>query len=248
MQELQQRPPRLLIHGLIGTLRDLVSEFERCGETAFAPDLLGYGALSGVSPHHIELTGQARHLLRLMDEQGLEQVRLVAHSVGGIAAMLLAAQHPERVASLVSVEGNFTLADAFWSAGIARMSEEEVEAVMEGFRTDPAAWLARSGIAPTRGHLAAAERLLADQPAATVGAMARSVIALTAAPDYERLVRSVMEGPVAVHLLAGTESRREWDVPDWASRLAASETLIPGGHLMMVEDAPLFARTVAAVS
>jgi pimeloyl-ACP methyl ester carboxylesterase len=40
--------------------------------------------------------------------------------VGGVVAYLFALRHPERVMGLVSVEGNFSLKDAFWSSSVAR--------------------------------------------------------------------------------------------------------------------------------
>lgn len=39
---------------------------------------------------------------------------------------------------LVDVEGNFTLADAFWSAELARKPAAEAEALLESYRADPA--------------------------------------------------------------------------------------------------------------
>jgi hypothetical protein len=42
------------------------------------------------------------------------------------------------------VEGNFSLDDAFWSATLARMPAAEACAMLDGFRADPAAWLARA--------------------------------------------------------------------------------------------------------
>ena len=41
-----------------------------------------------------------------------------------VVAALAADRDPYRVASLISVEGNFPLADAFWSAKVARMTAD----------------------------------------------------------------------------------------------------------------------------
>lgn len=43
----------------------------------------------------------------------------VGHSVGGAIAMLCAHTYPDHVRRIVNVEGNFTLADAFWFYEIA---------------------------------------------------------------------------------------------------------------------------------
>jgi lipase len=116
--------PVVFVHGLIGTLgdQDLLSNFSP--RTVLAPDLLGYGEHASTAPEHIDLYAQADHLKGVIEEAGTEPVHLIGHSVGGVVAALLADQHRHRVASLVSVEGNFTLADAFWSAKVARMTTD----------------------------------------------------------------------------------------------------------------------------
>ncbi|MFI8744321.1 alpha/beta fold hydrolase [Pseudomonas sp. NPDC077186] len=240
--------PVVFIHGLIGTLQlpELSAAF--VPGRFLAPDLLGYGALRQVSAEAIDLPAQVAHLHRVIEAQFPgEAVHLLGHSVGGAVAMLFAQAHGERVRSLVSVEGNFSLDDAFWSAAVARMSVLEAEAMLDGFRADPAAWLTRAGVAVDARSLGIAERWLAQQPASTLQAMARSVVALTAPDSYrDRLRRVFADHPV--HLLAGARSRGGWHVPAWAERAAASQTLIEGsGHLMMLEQPQAFLAAVKRV-
>lgn len=241
--ELEQ-PAIVLIHGLIGTLRDLVPVFADHGVRSYAPDLLGYGALSQVNPEKINLDQQVIHLADWMDKIGLEHAHLVGHSVGGAVAMLFAEAYPSRVASIVSVEGNFSLSDAFWSAGVAGMSATDAEAMMTGFQDDLAAWLARSGIQADPCHLATAKTLLWNQPASTVQATARSVVEITGKPDYLRTVQAVFAGKIPVHLLAGERSVAGWNVPEWAREQAETKIIIPGGHLMMFEAQERFVIAV----
>lgn len=239
--------PILLIHGLIGTLRDLVPVFANLGVTAYAPDLIGYGELSLASPHEISLSAQVDHLANWLNLNRIDRVHVVGHYVGGAIAMLFAYTHPDRVASVVSVEGNFSLADAFWSASVAQMRPDEAERMMAGFKADLPGWLSRSGIAPTEEHLATAMRLLSNQPASTVQATAHSVVSTTGAATYETVVRSVFDSSLAIHLVAGERSRSGWAVPAWAMASAASETLLTGGHLMMVENPQTFAQTIVGL-
>lgn len=237
--------PIVFVHGLIGTLEvpDLSIHF-RPAKT-LAPDLLGYGGLKDVPAHEVNLPAQVAHLDQLIRQNfGDERVHLVGHSVGGAIAALFAHAHPNRVVDLVSVEGNFTLKDAFWSASVARISQEEAEAMLEGFRADPAAWLARAGVPAEPLFVEIATRYLSQQPASTVHAMARSVVEETGSPGYLPKLREVFSRH-RVHLLAGERSRAGWDVQDWALRQASSIDVIPGtGHMMMLEQPQAFAAVV----
>lgn len=240
--------PYLLIHGLIGSLRDLVPLFGAHGLQAHAPDLLGYGSLQQVVPSSITLANQVAHLAAWLSDRHIERVHLVGHSVGGAIAMLFATTYPTRVASVSSVEGNFSLADAFWSASVARMTPTEADTMLRQFRKNPAEWLARSAIDASANNLKTASELLANQPASTIQATARSVVEVTGRNDYLATVRALFEGPIAVHLIAGERSKDGWNVPEWAFESAASITYLPGGHLMMVENPERFVAVLADLS
>jgi lipase len=142
---------------------------------------------------------------------------------------------PDRVASFVNIEGNFTLADAFWSRQLAAKPAGAVQELFERDRSDPARWLREAGIEPTEDRVRAAEEALAYQPATTLHAMAHAVVEYTGRPQYEAMLREVFDR-VPVHLVAGERSRAGWDVPDWALEVPTSYTEIPGaGHMVMLE-------------
>lgn len=236
--------PIVLVHGLIGTLQhaDILDHFP---PGTLAPALLGYGPHARATDAPISIEMQVEHLRHCIEAAfGPVPVVLVGHSVGGIVAAEFAYRHPLRVARLVSVEGNFTLNDAFWSARVARMSLQETEDMLLDMRQDPVAWAAAGGLADAERFADIAQRLLDDQPAATLRAMARAVIEATGAPDYLQRLRQTMQD-LPVHLLAGERSREGWDVPDWAVVSAASFIELRGvGHMMMLEDGAAFAEAV----
>jgi aminoacrylate hydrolase len=62
-------------------------------------DHRGVGASLGQPPYKVEQW--AEDTLRLIDHLGLDRVHLVGHSTGGTIAQVLAADHSDRVASLV---------------------------------------------------------------------------------------------------------------------------------------------------
>ncbi|BDC52146.1 hypothetical protein F183_A44610 [Bryobacterales bacterium F-183] len=161
--------------------------------------------------------------------------------------MLLAHRYPDRILSLTSVEGNFTLNDAFMTSRIAAMSDLEADALLQQRRETPEAWLQSQGIDPLPGRIELARHWLNKQNGRTIVAMSRSVLNVTGHPSYLDKVREVFASPVPVHLIAGERSRAGWDVPDWALHEAASMTILPAtGHMMMLEDPAAFAAAVRA--
>ena len=237
--------PILLIHGLFGSLSapGIVSAFRDA--RVLAPDLIGYGSCREGAPDGWALHEQADHVAAWLRERMAGPVHVVGHSVGGAIAILFAGRHPELTRSLTSVEGNLTLADAFWSQKISTQPLSAIEEEIDRLRADVAAWIGRSGVAPTPFAVATAAGWLATQPAARVRSQARAVVAATAEDGYLDGVRGLVESGLPIHLLAGARTRGGWNVPDWLSRRAASDTLIPGaGHLMMLEKPEFFAQTL----
>jgi lipase len=242
------RTPIVLIHGLMGSLDDPAIRACLPDRTVLAPRLLGYGEFSTTPPARLSIAAQIAHIHRLVTERfGAGPVHLVGHSMGGAIAPLFAATHAYLVASIINAEGNFTLKDAFWSAQLARMTEVEAEQMLARQRADPAAWLARLGVAVNERTLASAQEWLHLQPASTLRAMGTALVDTTSKPDYLESVRKVF-AIHSVHLVAGERSRDGWDTPEWALDRAKSLTVMPGcGHLMMLDDPEGFGRVVAGL-
>lgn len=235
-----RQPPVLFVHGFIGSL-DLAAPLL----PHVAPHLRGYGEFRDADPGSISLPAQVEHLRGIVDAQWSGgPVDLVGHSVGGAIAMLFAHTHPERVRRIVNVEGNFTLDDAFWSASVGRMSQDEAEAMLARLRADPLAWL-RGAIPDAPPHMAAtAARWLDHQGAGTLRAMGRSVVDVTGDAGYPLMLREVLARH-PVYLLAGERSRSGWNVPDWALTQCAGQATLAGcGHMLAAEQPEAFARTI----
>lgn len=238
----------LMIHGLLGSINYFSPATHLAGLTLHTPDQLGYGVAAHATPASaIDLYQQAKAIVQFIRARGAAPVWLLGHSVGGAVAMLVADLAPELVAGLISVEGNFTLNDAFWCARIAATPVQQWEQEYRLMAADPAGFLARAEIAPTAERLAWAQTILANQDSATVHAMATSVIAVTGAPAYLELVRRVL-GRTPLTLLAGAHSAAGWDVPDWVRAAARADLVLPGtGHMLMLEDPAGFCRSVRAL-
>lgn len=235
--------PIVFVHGLFGPFADQRTFAHLAPAPCSAPDLCGYGA---ARDERVTLDGQVQALrAHVLREAGGAPVHLVGHSIGAVYAFLLADRDPTVAASVTTVEGNFTLADAFWSASIAAMGEDEARASIEDRLADPHEFLAADGIPATAPHLARAEEALAFQPWRTVRDSARAVVAATSGPEYEQALRRVF-ARTPVHLVAGERTAGAWDVPAWARASAASDAVVAGaGHMVMLEHPERFGDTLA---
>lgn len=229
-------PAIVLVHGLIGSFTGERTVSLPHPVLVLSPDLLGYGTQADASPESITIEAQVEYMHAAADRAGPgRRVHLAGHSVGGVIAMSFAHRFPGRVASVVNVEGNFTLEDAFWSAQLAAKAPSEVHELLAADRADPARWLREAGVTPTSGRIRSAAHALAYQPATTIQAAARAVVEFTGRAGYQQLLREVF-ARTPVHLVAGARSRAGWHVPAWALTASASYTEVPGaGHMVMLE-------------
>ena len=226
--------PLVFVHGLFGAFVDDAATRQLSPAQFSAPDLAGYGRSSHSD---VSLDGQVAALRsHVRSRHPGTRVHLVAHSIGAVYAFTLADESPELVETVTTVEGNFTLADAFWSGSIAALDEDRARSEIEGRLGDARAFLVGDGIVGTPENLAKAVDALAYQPWRTVWRSASAIVAATSSADYQELLRRVFARH-RVHLLAGERSAGGWDVPGWAREAAASSTVIPGvGHMMMLEN------------
>jgi pimeloyl-ACP methyl ester carboxylesterase len=241
------RTPLVMIHGLLGSSsyydpQSLLPELE-----VHTPDLLGYGSRRSIA-EGIDLHAQAGEIVRILREEVGRPAWLLGHSVGGAVMMLAAEQAPELVRGLISVEGNFTLKDAFWCSRIAAMPEPDWAAEYGAMEDDPAAWLERSGIEASDLRIAWAKDILANQPYESIQAMARSVLDVTGGAGYLEGVRRVLGSGVPLYLLGGELSAAGWDIPEWVLALACESMVQPkAGHMMMLEDPAAFCGMVSGI-
>ncbi len=92
--------PVLYLHGLPTSSLDWVEPLAATG--GVAPDLPGFGRSGKRGDLDYTLEGQAGFVGRLLDELGVQRVRLVVHDWGA-AGLVWAMEHPERVERLLVV-------------------------------------------------------------------------------------------------------------------------------------------------
>lgn len=116
------RPPILCIPGLTRNARDFEPVAQAfAGEwRVICPDLRGRGQSDyAKDPASYTPAYYVADILALFDQAGLDRVVAIGTSLGGIVAMLLAAQAPQRIAAAVLND----IGPAIEPAGIARIRE-----------------------------------------------------------------------------------------------------------------------------
>lgn len=235
-----------MIHGLLGSLAYFEPQRYLPEVDLHLPDLIGYGRHRS-DAQGIDLPAQAEALVRYLREHVAEPAWVLGHSTGGVLAMLVADQAPDLVRGLITVEGNFTLKDAFWCSRIAALPEAEWAAEYGVMEDAPAAWLERIGIEASDERIVFARDILVNQPCTTVQKLARSVLDVTGGPDYLQQVRGVL-AQMPVHLVGGELSAAGWDVPEWVMAEARRiDIQTRSGHMMMLEDPATFCRIIGAI-
>lgn len=98
-------PAVLAIHGITGNHRCWSYLADSLKDTrVIAPDLRGRGGSATTGPP-FGLAAHADDMVRVLDDLDIERAVLVGHSMGGFVAAVTAHRHPNRVESLVLVDG-----------------------------------------------------------------------------------------------------------------------------------------------
>lgn len=111
MNKLERRNvPILMIHGLGASSNDFAEAAnvaELSDRTLLIPDLLGFGKSDKPIDFSYDLMEQAMVVNGLLENLNIKKVDVVAHSMGGVVAILFAKIFPEKLNKLVVAEPNF---------------------------------------------------------------------------------------------------------------------------------------------
>ncbi|MFG3094690.1 alpha/beta fold hydrolase [Streptomyces sp. NPDC048202] len=125
--------PRVFLHGLGATAPAYFAEAAAhpllAGHRTLMVDLLGHGLSDRPQDFDYSLESHADTLAVALTAAGVTGAEVIAHSMGGSVAVVLADRHPELVSRMVLVDANLDPVEpsrgALGSSGIAAYSEAE---------------------------------------------------------------------------------------------------------------------------
>ncbi|MBB6593386.1 alpha/beta hydrolase [Ralstonia solanacearum] len=130
------RAPILFLHGFGSTKEDyadIVRHAAFDGRPFIAYDAPGCGETRCADLARISIPLLVETAAAVLDHFGVQAVHLVGHSMGGLTALMLASQWPDRVLSFTDIEGNLAPEDCFLSRQIVDYPEADAERFFDGF-------------------------------------------------------------------------------------------------------------------
>jgi pimeloyl-ACP methyl ester carboxylesterase len=128
-----------------------------------------FGKSTFDNPESVDIDLLVELAEQLLNGPGKSKFHLVGHSMGGLAALLFADRHPERILSLTSIEGNLAPQDCMFSRRILDFPGSDEEEFLGWFQNQIAA-------APSRGYASYAARLPSVVDRRAVAPMLLSIV------------------------------------------------------------------------
>lgn len=127
--------PVVFLHGFGSTKEDYVDFLHQpafAGRPFLAYDAPGCGETVCGDPAKVSIPFLVRTAQEVLRQSGIDRFHVVGHSMGGLTALLLAHQEPDRVLSFVDIEGNIAPEDCFLSRQIATHPAADDERFFDG--------------------------------------------------------------------------------------------------------------------
>ncbi|HEY3573541.1 MAG TPA: alpha/beta hydrolase [Arthrobacter sp.] len=231
--------PIVFLHGFGSTKEDYADVALHpafAGRPVFAYDAPGCGESECADLDRISIPFLVKTALAALAEQGIDRFDLVGHSMGGLTSLMLAHQHPERVASFTDIEGNVAPEDCFLSRQIFLHPHEDPEQFLEDFIT-------RNWAAPFYSSPLYATSVRYKVRARAVRGIFESMVDLS---DKADLMEKFLSLPFPRMFMYGEQNNTLSYLPHLAANGVELAEIPHSGHFPMYSNAPEMWRRIAA--
>jgi 2-succinyl-6-hydroxy-2,4-cyclohexadiene-1-carboxylate synthase len=241
-----QFPVNLYIHGL-GYHKNWFSDhflrFELHQYSWIVPDLMGHGTSSRPQTQQAyTMDQQAEYLAAILEKEEVNQVRVIAHSMGGPIAVslleLLSCSSSRNIESrlLLYLEGNLDEGDAFFSSKVAEVSFEE-------YKENFAPWCERVLETTEEGSMRSWVKALRKAGSFTVWASSRSLVKVSEKGNLFNRLRDSFDGPT--YFVFGEKNKGIYSSEELLKKNDMPVLYVPNaGHAMHEENPSEFWKIV----
>lgn len=169
------KAPIVFLHGFGSTKEDyadIVRHAAFDGHPFVAYDAPGCGETRCADLSQISIPFLVKTARAVLEQVRFDRFHLIGHSMGGLTALMLAHQQPDRVLSFVDIEGNIAPEDCFLSRQIVDHPRDGAERFFDDF-------IERTRHAPAYASALYAASLRHKVRAAAVGGIFRSMVDLS---------------------------------------------------------------------
>lgn len=220
----------LFVHGLgsnRGCWHQAREHFDLERYQLILPDLPGFGESIASSGFSYSMVAMGRCLRTVVEALGLSEWHVVAHSMGGAAALSLLSDGESVASSFTCAEGNLDAEDAFLSRKIARKSEA---AFIKAYPKWVKIVAASLGTTQNDQHERYVQSLLRTSPQSVY----RAACSCLRASSSGELIGCFAELPCPVAYVFGEKTRLVRGIPEVARLPQIRRFEVPGqGHFMM---------------
>lgn len=146
-----------------------------------------------------DLSDMAEDTLAVLDAAGIDRAHVLGHSLGGMVAQVLAAEHPDRVLSLISVSSTSGEPGLPFGPAMAALSEPPVDPQQSLADQQARIYRIFDGTAYQLGDTEVMERVIADMAANDPYAAARQGAAVMATGDRRVLLWKIALPALVIH-------------------------------------------------
>lgn len=147
-----------------------------------------------------DLSDMAADAIAVLDAAHIDDAHVLGHSLGGMIAQVIAAEHPQRVLSLISVSATSGESGLNFGPALAALSDPQTFASMELVEAQMKAYRIFEGDASLRmSNDEISARVDADMAADDPLAAARQGAAATATGDRRPLLQAVVAPALVIH-------------------------------------------------